>query len=133
MQRTVRPTQDPAFAAGLWRLQQLFGQVHHVRVFECHLGRDAAWLSECIARLFVHARLYQCARFYGDGVLSSSFGSADCPGGCGLRRRRPRERRLAARRRPKAPATVSSPVSGAGLNKYGRSVYGRTKVAAAAT
>ena len=43
---------------------------------ESELAEEAEWVTECMARLFIHSRLFQCSRFYGDGVAALD----KCPG-----------------------------------------------------
>ena len=100
----------PEFAEELSRLHDLFGDVHHIKLWEKDLADNADWITECMARLFIHSRLYHCSRFYGDGVLDAAVDK--CPGGCELNKTR-KARRL---RRRKARW------------KY-KSVYGRAKMA----
>lgn len=44
------------------------------------------WIDECLARLFIHSRIYQCPRLFGNHVSKLT----KCPGGCGLNKRRAR-------------------------------------------
>ena len=46
------------------------------QVLESDLADEAEWVTECMARLFIHSRLFQCARFYGDGIAALD----KCPG-----------------------------------------------------
>ena len=43
---------------------------------ESELAEEAEWVTECMARLFIHSRLFQCSRFYGDGIAALD----KCPG-----------------------------------------------------
>ncbi len=61
-------------------------------MFESELGENADWIMECMARLFIHSRLYQCSRFYGGGDALAAL--ERCPGGCELNKRRRRTKRL---------------------------------------
>ena len=45
-------------------------------MFEAELAEEAEWITECMARLFIHSRLFQCSRFYGDGLSALD----KCPG-----------------------------------------------------
>ena len=64
------------FESKISRLGTLFGYVHHIRLPETHLADSVDWITECLARLFIHARLYQCQRFYGQAREHS--GSKRC-------------------------------------------------------
>ena len=46
------------------------------QVLESELADEAEWVTECMARLFIHSRLFQCSRFYGDGIAALD----KCPG-----------------------------------------------------
>ena len=45
-------------------------------MLEGELADEAEWITECMARLFIHSRLFQCSRFYGDGLSALD----KCPG-----------------------------------------------------
>ena len=45
-------------------------------MIESELADEAEWITECMARLFIHSRLFQCSRFYGDGISALD----KCPG-----------------------------------------------------
>ena len=64
--------------------------MHHIEIAKTSLNSQStwAWLSECLARLFIHSRLYQCSRFYGKRIYLEDI----CPGGCELRKRRKRDK-----------------------------------------
>ena len=47
-----------------------------LKVFESELSDEAEWITECMARLFIHSQLFQCSRFYGDGLAALD----KCPG-----------------------------------------------------
>ena len=68
----------------------IFGDVHHIEIAKTSLDSQStwAWLNECLARLFIHSRLYQCSRFYGKRIYLEDI----CPGGCELRKRRKRDK-----------------------------------------
>ena len=70
----------------------IFGDVHHIEIAKTALDSEStwAWLNECLARLFIHSRLYQCSRFYGKRIYLEDI----CPGGCELRKRRKRNLKL---------------------------------------
>ena len=76
--------QSPEYTDLLHKVCSNFKDVHHIKVFDESLGDQVDWIDECIARLFVHSRIFQCSRFYGN--VSSR--TEKCPGGCGLRKRR---------------------------------------------
>lgn len=101
--------QNPEFSTKLSRLDLVFGEVHHIRIPEGRLEDSAEWITECLARLFIHARLYQCARFYGHGLTTAL---ERCPGGCGLakvpRRASQRMVRKRAKRKRKQSVYVRS-------------------------
>ena len=44
-------------------LRLVFGDVHHIRIAEGDVGDSVEWITECLARLFIHSRLYQCSRY----------------------------------------------------------------------
>ena len=48
----------------------------YAQVLESELADEAEWVTECMARLFIHSRLFQCSRFYGDGIAALD----KCPG-----------------------------------------------------
>ena len=64
--------------------------MHHIEIAKTSLDSQStwAWLNECLARLFIHSRLYQCSRFYGKRIYLEDI----CPGGCELRKRRKRDK-----------------------------------------
>ena len=68
----------------------IFGDVHHIEIAKTALDSQSTWtwLNECLARLFIHSRLYQCSRFYGKRIYLEDI----CPGGCELRKRRKRDK-----------------------------------------
>ena len=70
------------------QVQALFGDVYKIQMREHQLIDNLDWLNETVARLFVHARVYQCPRFHGPDVIKHSHlrDSWSCPGGCGLRK-----------------------------------------------
>ena len=72
------------------QLNGIFGDVHHIEIAKTSLDSQStwAWLNECLARLFIHSRLYQCSRFYGKRIYLEDI----CPGGCELRKRRKRDK-----------------------------------------
>ena len=74
------------YQSKLDQLNSLFGDVHHIEVNKSSLELQSTWdwLNECLARLFIHSRLYQCSRFYGKRINLEEI----CPGGCELRKRR---------------------------------------------
>ena len=123
----------PEYTQRLNQFRQLFGDVHQIGVFEDRLSRDSDWILECMARLFVHSRLFQCPRFYGEGVARNLHGPDRCPGGCELRKRRPRDRKFAGRRKVKGSSIKENGDHGgtvmttAGWSNYQKSVYGRAK------
>ena len=73
------------FLEKLDELNSLFGDVHHIEVNKSSLELQSTWdwLNECLARLFIHSRLYQCSRFYGKCINLEEI----CPGGCELRKK----------------------------------------------
>lgn len=69
------------------QVNALFGDVYRMDMKENQLIDNLDWLNETVARLFVHARVYQCPRFHGPDVLQHLKDPWSCPGGCGLRRK----------------------------------------------
>ena len=67
------------------QLNNLFRDVHHIEINKSSLELPSTWdwLNECLARLFIHSRLYQCSRFYGKRINLEK----KCPGGCELRKK----------------------------------------------
>ena len=65
-------------------LQSLFGEVLTISLKETQVADNLSWINECMARLFVHSRIYQCSRFFGADVMKTM--TVTCPGGCGVRR-----------------------------------------------
>ena len=55
------------------QLTQLFGEVHLISMKESEMLED--WLlknmTNQMARLFLHARIYQCSRFFGADVIKT--------------------------------------------------------------
>ena len=124
----------PEYTQRLKQFRQLFGDVHQIGVFEDRLSRDSDWILECMARLFVHSRLFQCPRFYGGAAVRNLHGADKCPGGCELRKRRPRDRKFAGRRKVKSASMRDhhhgdnpTIMTTAGWSNYQKSVYGRAK------
>jgi len=72
------------YQSKLDQLNGLFGDVHHIEIDQNSLKDPSTWewLNECMARLFIHSRLYQCSRFYGKRIYLEN----KCPGGCELRK-----------------------------------------------
>jgi len=64
--------QSSEFASKIARLSSIFGEVHHIKLEEGELREEAElgggvtagldWVTETLARLFIHSRLYQCTR-----------------------------------------------------------------------
>ncbi len=54
--------QDPEFESALSHLSKFFSDVHHIQVSEDSLEEEVDWITECLARLYIHSRLYQCSR-----------------------------------------------------------------------
>ncbi|TRY61785.1 hypothetical protein TCAL_01456 [Tigriopus californicus] len=98
------------FSRQLRRIHAYFGDVHHIRIAEDELDDHMDWIAECLGRLYIHARLFQCSRVYGDGLSSLDR----CPGGCELNKRRTRSSQRLFRK-PNL------------MKKHSRSAYGRTK------
>ena len=89
--KLVNSFQDESSSKYLKRMAQvqaLFGDVYKIQMREHQLIDNLDWLNETVARLFVHARVYQCPRFHGPDVIKNSHlrDSWSCPGGCGLRK-----------------------------------------------
>ena len=76
--------QQDIYQSKLDQLNGLFGDVHHIEIDQNSLKDPSTWewLNECMARLFIHSRLYQCSRFYGKRIYLEN----KCPGGCELRK-----------------------------------------------
>eukprot|EP00095_Tigriopus_kingsejongensis_P001752 snap_masked-scaffold183_size276960-processed-gene-0.6 protein:Tk01752 transcript:snap_masked-scaffold183_size276960-processed-gene-0.6-mRNA-1 annotation:"---NA---" len=110
---------DAEYSRTLNRINHLFGDIHHIKIVESELGDNIEWITECMARLFIHARLYQCSRFYGEGLHKLER----CPGGCELKKIRSRKRglvrqnafgrpvRFSYKRVPKSPTEASTRIS----------------------
>lgn len=81
---TIVSFQHEDYGKKLSQLRGLYGDVLHVSIVEEELNDNLDWLHECMARLFLHARIYQCSRFFGADVIKTM--QARCPGGCGLRK-----------------------------------------------
>ena len=64
----------------LEQLMGIFGDVHHVRMSRLMVERKVDWLHKCLAKLYVHSRVFQCSRFFGTKVNKMD----KCPGGCDL-------------------------------------------------
>ena len=87
-------------------LQSLFGEVLTVSLKETQVADNLSWINECMARLFVHSRIYQCSRFFGADVMKTM--TVTCPGGCGVRRHKKitwkhSRKKIARRRRSNKP------------------------------
>ena len=54
--------QESTFSEQLSKLSDFFGDVHHIKLKESDLEEEIDWVTECLARLFIHSRLYQCSR-----------------------------------------------------------------------
>ena len=67
------------------QLYNRFGDIHPVQMTRDGLESSAEWIHGCLARLFVHSRLYQCTRFVSDNRESV------CPGGCELSSEQPQK------------------------------------------
>ena len=73
--------QSPEYTALVNKFNRFFSDVHRIELLEESLNMQVDWIDECIARLFIHSRIFQCSKFYGP-VMSRE----ECPGGCGLRK-----------------------------------------------
>ena len=62
-------------------MRTFFGDTHRIQAREDRLSTDMDWVTECMARLFGHSRLYQCSKFHGQAPVEAGR----CPGGCGLK------------------------------------------------
>jgi len=87
-------------------LQSLFGEVLTISLKETQVADNMSWINECMARLFVHSRIYQCSRFFGADVMKTM--TVTCPGGCGVRRHKKitwkhSRKKIARRRRSNKP------------------------------
>lgn len=96
--------QSADYAKKLNYLQSLFGEVLIISMKEDNVLDNVSWINECMARLFVHSRIYQCSRFFGADVMKTM--TIECPGGCGLRKHKKitwkhSRRKIAKRRRSK--------------------------------
>ena len=87
--------EQKVYQSKLDQLNNLFGDVHHIQLKKSILELETYshrfqstldWINECLARLFIHSRLYQCSRFYGKRINLEEI----CPGGCELRKWRRR-------------------------------------------
>lgn len=92
------------YAKKIQYLQSLFGEVLTISIKETHVLDNLKWINECMARFFVHSRIYQCSRFFGADVIKTM--TIQCPGGCGLRRHKKitwkhSRKKIAKRRRSK--------------------------------
>jgi len=92
------------YAKNLQYLQSLFGEVLVISLQETQVLENLSWINECMARFFVHSRIYQCSRFFGADVIKTM--TVQCPGGCGLRRHKKitwkhSRKKIAKRRRSK--------------------------------
>jgi len=92
------------YAKKLQYLQSLFGEVLVIPLQEDKVLDNLNWINECMARFFVHSRIYQCSRFFGADVMKTM--TVQCPGGCGLRRHKKitwknSRKKIAKRRRSK--------------------------------
>ena len=78
--------QTTEYGHKLEKVCKFFGDVHHIKIFEDTLDDQLDWIDECLARLFIHSRIFLCSRFFGNVLIRFE----KCPGGCGLRKRKNR-------------------------------------------
>ena len=105
---SVLSLQDTIYQEKLAQLRLLFGDVHHIVIPESKLLDSSDWITDCLARLFVHSRVYHCGLFYGwDGLVQA--GLERCPGGCGLRRKPTKEKKLTRKKVRKKKSTEARP------------------------
>lgn len=78
------PSRSNAYSRKMEQLRSLFGEVLTIQLGENEVFDQMDWVHECLARLFLHTRIYQCARFFGSDVIPTMH--LKCPGGCGLRK-----------------------------------------------
>ena len=117
------PPSSPSKKSALSRVTPFFGDIHHIRVKESELDSSLDWITETMARLFIHSRLYQCSRFFGEDLGDLER----CPGGCELSKSVTTGRRLVRKRvRKKRISASNRPPVMVGMSRR-NSVYARAK------
>ena len=80
------------------------------------LESDEDWLLESMARLFLHARIYQCSRFFGADVIKTMH--LKCPGGCGLRKSKGRSKKIMRKNVKRKRSKISSKINNTSSNEH---------------